>query len=142
MSSKVIVGRGKGKAVVEGPDADELEGIIREALGDATKIVDDEVEEVFTALKRTWPVFKGRSLASWHKVKVIDPATQTVRISLVNPHDYVFLIESGKAGKNRSGAYRMPFHTDVRIPIKERSVTIRPALKQALMDALSRTFNG
>lgn len=139
---KVIVGRGKGKATVEGPDADELEAIVREALGDAVKVLDDQVEEVFTDLKRTWPVFKGKSLASWHKVKVIDPTNQTVKISLVNPLDYVFLIDSGKTGKTRSGKYRMPFHTDVRIPIKERSVSIRPALKQALMDALRRTFNG
>lgn len=140
--SKVIVGRGKGKATVEGPDADELEAIVREALGDATKLLDDEVETVFSDLKRTWPVFKGKSLASWHKVQVIDPATQTVKISLVNPHDYVFLIETGKAGKTRSGKYRMPFHTDLRIPMKEKSEAIRPALKQALMDALKRTFNG
>jgi len=140
--SKVIVGRGKGRAFVEGPDAQELEAIIHEALGEAVGLLDDQVEEVFTNLKKTWPVFKGKSLASWHKVKVIDPTNQTVRISLVNPLDYVFLIDSGKTGKTRSGKYRMPFHTDLRIPMKERSESIRPALKQALMDALKRTFNG
>lgn len=140
--ARVIVGRGKGRAFVEGPDAQELEEIIREALGDAVDLLDDQVEEVFTDLKRTWPVFKGKSLASWHKVKVIDPTNQTVKISLVNPHDYVFLVDSGKTGKTRSGKYRMPFHTDVRIPMKERSEAVRPALKQALIDALSRKFNG
>lgn len=139
---KVIVGRGKGRATVEGPDADELEAIVREALGDALKIVDDEVEEVFTNLKKTWPVFKGKSLAGWEKIKVIDPTNQTVKISLVNPHNYIFLIDSGRVGKTRTGKYRKPFHTDLRIPMKDKSEAIRPALKQALMDALKRTFNG
>lgn len=139
---KVIVGRGKGRATIDGPDAAELEALVREVLGDSIKVLDDAVDEVFINLKRTWPVFKGKSLAGWEKVMVVDPANQTVRISLVNPAVHITMIKSGKHGKTQATRVRYPFHTDARIPIKEKSESVRQPLKQALMDALSRKFNG
>lgn len=140
--ARVIVGRGKGRATIEGPDAAELEALVRAALGDAVKILDDAVEEVFTEVKRTWPVFSGKSLNAWEKVLVIDPASQTVRVSLLNREKYVLYVKSGKSGKTQSGRVRSPVVTDVRQPMQAQKVKIQGALKEALVKALKEKFRG
>lgn len=140
--AKVVVGRGKGRATIEGPDAAELEALVREALGDAVKVLDDAVEEVFDDVKKTWPVFSGKSLAGWEKVMVIDPASQTVRVSLINREKYVVYVKSGKSGKTQSGRVRSPVVTDVRQPMQAQKVKIQGALKEALVKALKEKFRG
>lgn len=140
--ARVIVGRGKGRATIEGPDAAELEALVREALGDAVRVLDDAVDEVFTEVKRTWPVFSGKSLDAWEKVMVIDPASQTVRVSLLNREAYTVFIKSGKSGKTQSGRVRSPVVTDVRKPMQAQKVKIQGALKEALVKALKEKFRG
>lgn len=140
--SRVIVGRGKNRATIEGPDAQELEALVREALGDAVNVLDDAVEEVFTEVKKTWPVFSGKSLNAWEKVMVIDPASQTVRVSLLNREKYVLYVKSGKSGKTQSGRVRSPVVTDVRQPMQAKRKALSAPLKAALIAALGRTFNG
>lgn len=140
--AKVVVGRGKGRATIEGPDAAELEALVRAALGDAVKILDDAVEEVFDDVKKTWPVFSGKSLNAWEKVMVIDPASQSVRISLINREQYVLFVKSGKRGTTQSGRVRSPVVTDVRQPMQAKRKALSAPLKAALIAALGRTFNG
>lgn len=140
--AKVIVGRGKGRATIDGPDAAELEALVRAALGDAVKVLDDAVQEVFDGVKKTWPVFSGKSLDAWEKVMVIDPANQTVRVSLLNREAYTVYIKSGKSGKTQSGRVRSPVVTDVRKPMQAQKVKIQGVLKEALVKALKEKFRG
>lgn len=141
--SRVVVGRGKARITIDGPDAAELEAMVRDALGDAVKVLDDAVEEVETDLKRTWPVFTGKSLAAWERVLVIDPERMEARVSLRSDSPYAVFVKSTKHGKTSLATRsRSPVVTDVRVPIQAKKKAVADKLKQALQAALARKFNG
>lgn len=117
--------------------------MVRDALGDAVKVLDDAVEEVEVELKKTWPVFKGRSLAAWERVLVIDPEKMRARVTLQNGLAYSVLVKSTKHGKNRFATrVRSPIITDARQPIEMKRAEIQEKLKEAVRTALSRRLNG
>jgi len=141
--SRVIVGRGRTSATVEGPDAEEWEATIREALGEVVDVLEKAVDEVHADLKKTWPVFRKGSGEGWHKVLQVDPGTNSVRVALVNREPYVLLIKSTKHGKTRLATRsRNVFQTDVRAPMAAKKKAIMPELKDAITRAIQRGKNG
>lgn len=140
---RVVVGRGKARITIDGPDAAELEQLVRDALGDAVQVLDDAVEEVENDLKRTWPVFTGKSLAAWERVLVIDPEKMEARVSLRSDSPYAVFVKSTKHGKQALATRsRSPVVTDVRVPIQAKKKAIADKLKQALKNALERKTRG
>ena len=141
--SRVVVGRGKARITIDGPDAAELEALVRDALGDAVQVLDDAVEEVEVELKKTWPVFSGKSLAAWERVLVIDPERMEARVSLRSDSPYAVFVKSTKHGTNALATRsRSPVVTDVRVPIQAKKKLIADKLKAALKAALSRKLDG
>lgn len=140
---RVVVGRGKARITIDGPDAAELEAMVRDALGDAVKVLDDAVEEVEVELKKTWPVFTGKSLAAWERVLVIDPERMEARVSLRTDSPYAVFVKTTKNGKQAlSTRSRSPVVTDVRVPIQAKKKAVADKLKQALKTALERKSRG
>lgn len=134
--ARVTVGRGASKVVITGPDARELEDLVRDALGPIGDVLRPPLEALAQEVRETWPVAGKRSKGSaqaWDYEITLQPDSWSVSYGLTNPNAWVRAVESAKIGPKRAfREARDVLDDDVEPKAKALQENIQTAIKETL----------
>lgn len=139
----IRIKHGRTSAIVRGPDAAELEAMVRRAMGPAVELLERARDDVWSIAKLTWPIFTGNSRASFEPYLLVDLNRYRVEAGMRSDDPAVRFIKSSKHGTKRdSTRIRSPLQADLRRPMtdagKEIANDLRDAVQRALTDEVRR----
>lgn len=134
--ARVTVGRGSAKVTITGPDARELEDLVRDALGPVGDVLRPPLEALAQEVRETWPVAGKKSKGSaqaWDYEINLMPDSWSVSYGLTNPNAWVRAVESAKIGAKRAfREARDVLDDDVEPKAKALQENIQTAIKETL----------
>lgn len=140
--ARVTVGRGNSKVTITGPDARELEDLVRDALGPIGDVLKPPLEALAKEVRETWPVAgknsKG-SAKSWDYEITLLPDTWTVSYGLTNPNAWVRAVESAKIGTKRAFREARDVLDD---DVEPKARALQEGIKTAIKETLDAHLTG
>lgn len=138
----IRIKHGRTSAIVRGPDAAELEAMVRRAMGPAVELLERARDEVWAIHKLTWPIFTGASVASFEPVLVVDTNRHRIEALMRTDEPAVRYTKSTKHGKERNATrLRYPLQElrrDMATAGREIAPELRDAIQRALTDEVRR----
>lgn len=145
MPQRVRFGRGRAAVWADMPTAQEIEAQVRDLLGPAMELAENEIREIHRDLMDKWPVKTGASRDSWYEALTLEPEKHKLSISLLSNNDYTIYIKSTSVGTNKDAVrVRSPYQAHVAAPIRAKAKELaadgrlRALLVRHLQEGLSR----
>lgn len=133
----IRIKHGRTSAIVRGPDAAELEAMVRRAMGPAVELLERARDDVWAIHKLTWPIFTGRSVASFEPYLLIDVNRYKVEALMRTDEPAVRYTKSTKHGTKRDATrLRYPLQ-ELRRDMAGMAKAIKPELRDAVQRALT-----